>query len=134
MVAQRRTLEEIRMTATDVVTAFMDHLNAMRMDDAFALLADDIVYHNIPMKPVTGPAAVKAVFDQIPFTAVEFITHHSAEHDHTVLNERTDRFRLADGRWVELRVMGVFEVLDGKITAWRDYFDLGQWMAQLAPQ
>ncbi|MFN7399305.1 MAG: limonene-1,2-epoxide hydrolase family protein [Sandaracinobacter sp.] len=122
------------MTATDVVTAFIDNLNAMRMDDAFALLAEDIVYHNIPMKPVTGPAAVKAVFDQIPFTAVEFITHHSAEHDHRVLNERTDRFRLADGRWVELRVMGVFEVLDGKITAWRDYFDLGQWMAQLAPQ
>ena len=122
------------MTATDVVTAFIDHLNAMRMEDAFALLADDIVYHNIPMKPVTGPAAVKAVFAQIPFTAVEFITHHSAEHDHTVLNERTDRFRLADGRWIEIRVMGVFEVLDGRITAWRDYFDLGQWMAQLAPQ
>jgi limonene-1,2-epoxide hydrolase len=60
--------------------------------------------------------------------------HHSAEQDGTVLNERTDRFRLADGRWVELRVMGVFEVLDGKITAWRDYFDLGQWMAQLSPQ
>lgn len=122
------------MTATDIVTAFIDHLNAMRMDDAFALLADDIVYHNIPMKPVTGPAAVKAVFDQIPFNAVEFITHHSAEHDHTVLNERTDRFKLADGRWVELRVMGVFEVQDGKISAWRDYFDLGQWMAQLSPQ
>ena len=122
------------MTATDIVTAFIDHLNAMRMDDAFALLADDIVYHNIPMKPVTGPAAVKAVFDQIPFNAVEFITHHSAEHDYTVLNERTDRFKLADGRWVELRVMGVFEVQDGKISAWRDYFDLGQWMAQLSPQ
>lgn len=122
------------MTATDIVTAFIDHLNAMRMDDAFALLADDIVYHNIPMKPVTGPAAVKAVFDQIPFIAVEFITHHSAEHDHTVLNERTDRFKLADGRWVELRVMGVFQVQDGKISAWRDYFDLGQWMAQLSPQ
>ncbi len=122
------------MTATEIVTSFIDHLNGMRMDEAFALLADDIVYHNIPMKPVTGPAAVKAVFDQIPFTAVEFIVHHSAEHDHTVLNERTDRFRLADGRWVELRVMGVFEVLDGKVTAWRDYFDLGQWMAQLTPQ
>ena len=118
------------MTATDVVTAFIDHLNAMRMDEAFALLADDIVYHNIPMKPVTGPAAVKAVFDQIPFQALEFITHHSAEHDHTVLNERTDRFQLADGRWVELRVMGVFEVLDGKITAWRDYFDMGQFQRE----
>lgn len=120
--------------ATKIVTAFIDHLNALEMEAAFALLADDIVYHNIPMKPVTGPAAVKAVFDQIPFTALEFIVHHSAEQDSTVLNERTDRFQLADGRWVELRVMGVFEVLDGRITAWRDYFDLGQWMAQLAPK
>jgi limonene-1,2-epoxide hydrolase len=123
------------MPANAVVTRFIDHLNALQMDEAFALLADEIVYHNIPMKPVTGPAAVKAVFDQIPFTAMEFIVHHSAvTEDHWVLNERTDRFRLADGRWVELRVMGVFEVLDGKITAWRDYFDLGQWMAQLTPQ
>jgi limonene-1,2-epoxide hydrolase len=122
------------MSAEAIVTRFIDHLNALEMDAAFALLADEIVYHNIPMKPVTGPAAVKAVFDQIPFTALEFIVHHSAaQGDHWVLNERTDRFRLADGRWVELRVMGVFEVVDGKITAWRDYFDLGQWMAQMAP-
>lgn len=121
------------MTATHIVTAFIDRLNALRMEEAFALLADDIVYHNIPMKPVTGPAAVKAAFARIPFTAIEFIVHHSAGHNHIVLNERTDRFHLADGRWVDLRVMGVFEVMDGKITAWRDCFDLGQWMAQLAP-
>lgn len=121
------------MTPTRIVTAFIDHLNALQLDEAFALLADDIVYHNIPMSPVTGPDAVRAVFAQIPYTALEFIVHHSAEQDGTVLNERTDRFRLADGRWVELRVMGVFEVVDGRITAWRDYFDLGQWMAQMAP-
>lgn len=121
------------MPATTIVTRFIDHLNAMQLAQAFALLADDVVYHNIPMAPVTGPAAVKAVFDQIPCEAIEFIVHHSAEADGTVLNERTDRFRLAGGRWIELRVMGVFEVVDGKITAWRDYFDLGQWMAQMAP-
>jgi len=120
-------------SATATVTAFIDHLNAMQQDEAFALLADAIVYHNIPMQPVIGPAAVKAVFDQIPYDAVEFITHHSAEAGGVVLNERTDRFLLKDGRWVALRVMGVFEVADGKITAWRDYFDLGQWMAEMAP-
>ena len=53
--------------------------------------------------------------------------------DGTVLTERTDRFLLKDGRWVELRVMGSFEVVDGQITAWRDYFDLGQWARALAP-
>jgi limonene-1,2-epoxide hydrolase len=122
------------MPAMRIVSEFIDHLTAMRLDAAFALLDDAVVYHNIPMKPVTGPAAVRDIFDQIGFTALEFLVHHSAVHDdHWVLNERTDRFRLTDGRWVELRVMGVFEVVEGRITAWRDYFDLGQWMAEVAP-
>jgi limonene-1,2-epoxide hydrolase len=28
---------------------------------------------------------------------------------------------------VELPVASVFEVRDGKIAAWRDYFDMGTW-------
>jgi len=27
-------------------------------------------------------------------------------------------------------VMGTFEIRDGKIAAWRDYFDLGAWTKQ----
>jgi len=126
------------MSAIETVIAFIDHLNGMRQEKAWALLAPDVVYHNIPMAPVSGPAGVKAVFDQIPCDAMDWITHAIAESvapdGHAqVLTERTDRFRLSGGRWVELRVMGNFEVVDGRITAWRDYFDLGQWMAQMAP-
>jgi limonene-1,2-epoxide hydrolase len=29
-------------------------------------------------------------------------------------------------------VMGTFEVRDGKIAAWRDYFDMNQFMDQMA--
>jgi len=121
------------MTAGEVVESFIRHLNAMELEAAWALLAPDIVYHNIPMQPVTGREAVRAVFAQIPMTAIEWIVHHQAERDHVVLNERTDRFRLADGRWVALRVMGTFEVADGRIAHWRDYFDLNQWLAQISP-
>jgi hypothetical protein len=32
---------------------------------------------------------------------------------------------------IELPVMGTFVVRDGKIAAWRDYFDLNQYMSQL---
>jgi limonene-1,2-epoxide hydrolase len=28
--------------------------------------------------------------------------------------------------------MGTFEVVDGKITAWRDYFDMNQFQTQFA--
>ncbi len=49
----------------------------------------------------------------------------------TVLNERVDVFRLP-GQEISLPVMGAFEVVDGKIAAWRDYFDMNQFMSQLS--
>lgn len=121
------------MRPADIVDQFIARLNAMDLAGAWALLAPDIVYHNIPLAPVTGPDAVRAAFARIDAEAIDWIVHASAEAGRHVLNERTDRFRLKDGRWVDLRVMGIFEVVDQKITAWRDYFDLGQWMAQMAP-
>ena len=121
------------MTSSDTVGAFISHLNAMRLDDAWALLAQDIVYHDIPSTPVVGRDAVAKKVMKLGMKAIDSIVHQMAEHDGTVLTERTDRFLLKDGRWVELRVMGSFEVIDGRITAWRDYFDLGQWAKALAP-
>ena len=41
-----------------------------------------------------------------------------------VFNERTDVMRLKNGNRVELPVVGVFEIRDGRIAAWRDYFDM----------
>lgn len=121
------------MSATGIVTSFIDHLNGMRLEAAWALLDPNVVYHNIPMAPVTGPGAVAAVFAQIPMKAMDWETHAIAETGNTVLTERTDRFTLLDGRTVSLRVMGAFEVADGRITQWRDYFDLNQWLSQMAP-
>ncbi|MFN3592135.1 MAG: limonene-1,2-epoxide hydrolase family protein [Thermaurantiacus sp.] len=121
------------MTPTDIVSSFIDHLNGMRLDAAWSLLDPNVVYHNIPMAPVTGPDAVAAVFAQIPMQAMDWETHAIAATGETVLTERTDRFMLLDGRTVSLRVMGAFEVVDGRITQWRDYFDLNQWLSQMAP-
>ena len=42
-----------------------------------------------------------------------------------VMTERVDVFKLP-GKSFELPVMGTFEVTDGKISAWRDYFDMNQ--------
>jgi limonene-1,2-epoxide hydrolase len=46
-----------------------------------------------------------------------------------VLTERIDTFEMG-GKDVVLPVMGVFEVRDGKIAAWRDYFDMATWTKQ----
>ncbi|HEV8574090.1 MAG TPA: limonene-1,2-epoxide hydrolase family protein, partial [Dehalococcoidia bacterium] len=49
--------------------------------------------------------------------------------DGSVLTERLDKFALG-GKKIELPVMGVFELTDGKIAAWRDYFDMAAWTRQ----
>ena len=49
--------------------------------------------------------------------------------DGAVLTERLDKFSFG-GKNVELPVAGVFELSEGKITAWRDYFDMAAWTRQ----
>jgi limonene-1,2-epoxide hydrolase len=89
--------------------------------------SDDVVYHNIPMDPAEGLEATMGVLAMFMGLgeAVEFEIHHLASDGSTVMTERTDRFTVS-GKEASLAVMGAFHVLDGKITAWRDYFDMAQ--------
>jgi limonene-1,2-epoxide hydrolase len=47
------------------------------------------------------------------------------------MNERVDRFTMPDGKTIAIRVAGVFEVRDGKVAVWRDYFDLAEFNNQM---
>jgi limonene-1,2-epoxide hydrolase len=92
-----------------------------------AFFSDDVVYHNIPMAPAEGIDATMAVIDMFlgMCEALEFEVHHVASDGTTVLTERTDIFTMK-GKSAPLPVMGAFDVVDGKITSWRDYFDMAQ--------
>src|SRR3984885_2763228 len=92
-----------------------------------AYFSGDVVYHNIPMEPAEGIEATMAVIDMFMTMAesLEFEIHHLASDGTTVLTERTDTFTMK-GKTAPLPVMGAFRVEDGKITAWRDYFDMAQ--------
>ena len=106
------------------------------MCDAFAkhdtealrpFFTDDVVYHNIPMDPAVGIDATIAFIDGF-FAMCDNMTIetlHLAVRDNVVLTERVDTFRVGDVI-AALPLMGTFEVRDGKISAWRDYFDMGQ--------
>jgi limonene-1,2-epoxide hydrolase len=100
--------------------------------DAFT---EDGVYHNIPTAPAVGKQAIGALLDFVlaqAGDAITFeITHVAADGD-VVLTERVDTFTTGDKK-VTLRVMGAFEVRDGKIAAWRDYFDMAEWTKQMGP-
>jgi len=121
------------MDAKTVVDKFIKAFEQLDYDAACALIADDCTYTNMPagMGTVTGPAGVRAVLEPffLPTLENEFKVIRSIADGRTVIIERLDRHRLAD-KWVELPVVGVFEVSDGKITLWRDYFDLATLMKE----
>ena len=96
--------------------------------------SEDAVYHNIPVQPVKGTAAIRGVIQGFlgMATQVDWIVHQLAEtQEGVVLTERTDRF-LIRGKWIELPVMGAFDLREGRITGWRDYFDMKQFQSQLS--
>lgn len=109
---------------------------AVDRHDAEALrpyLAEDVVYHNIPMDPAVGQEAAIAFIDGFfkMCDRLEIETLHLAVRGDVVLTERIDTFTMGDKK-AALPVMGTFEVRDGKITAWRDYFDLAQITSMLS--
>jgi limonene-1,2-epoxide hydrolase len=105
---------------------------ARDVDVLLGYFTDDAVYHNIPLEPAVGRASIRAVLEMFvpPAEAIEFVVHQMfADPSGTVVfTERTDRF-VTGGRTVALPVAGVFELRDGKIAAWRDYFDLQSFLA-----
>lgn len=123
------------MSAQDRVTAFIDAFNRMDIDAAVDMLAEDVVYHNIPMEPINGRETARTFLKAMPnLTRIEWEVFNTAENGETVLNEREDRFFMTgdDGAQskIAVRVMGVFKVVGDEIVEWRDYFDMAEFQAQ----
>jgi limonene-1,2-epoxide hydrolase len=116
--------------AEDAERVVREMCDTFAKHDAQALrpfFTDDVVYHNIPMDPAVGIDAtiafIEGFFAMCENMVIE--TVHLAVRDNVVLTERVDTFTM--GQIVApLPVMGTFEIRDGKISAWRDYFDMAQ--------
>ncbi|HEY1118919.1 MAG TPA: limonene-1,2-epoxide hydrolase family protein [Acidimicrobiales bacterium] len=114
------------------VDAFIAAICAPDLEQALTMVSDDVVYDNVPIGAVDGPEGIRQALGGFlaDATGVEWVVHRQVADGTTVMNERTDRFEIA-GTWHEIPVMGVFEVVDGRITLWRDYFDMGPLQALL---
>ena len=122
------------MNAEKTVRDFCAAVPRCSSSELAAFFSDDAVYHNIPVEPVRGREMIQATLAQFIdiSTDAEFEIVSLAVSGNKVLTERIDRFTI-NGKRIEIRVMGTFEVGgDGKLTAWRDYFDMQQFMKQMA--
>ena len=113
--------------------AWSDNAGAAELATFFA---DDAIYHNIPLTPVTGREAIADYITSFirpgspSIEQIDFRVINIAANGPIVMTERVDVFTLPDKSF-ELPVMGTFEVADGKINAWRDYFDIQQFTSRM---
>ena len=120
------------MTPAETVDAFIAAIEQRDVESAVTLMADDCVYDNVPMAAVVGARAVADVLGPMISSCqeVDWVVHRQVAQGDLVMNERLDRFSIG-GRWVEVPVCGVWQVVDGRIRLWRDYFDLATFRSQM---
>ncbi|UXA12267.1 nuclear transport factor 2 family protein [Mycobacterium sp. SMC-8] len=113
-------------TPNDLVTEFCAKWADPDPEELAAYFTEDGVYHNIPMEPAVGRDAIKVFIAEFTgmVDGIDFQVHRQVCSGGLVFNERTDVMRFKDGRELPLPVAGVFEIVDGRIASWRDYFDM----------
>ena len=126
------------MTPEETVEAFIAAFTNGEPARAADLAADDIVYDNIGLGSTSFESIVptingaQAMLEFLaPLQDVEWVIHRQISSGSLVINERRDKMTFGDAQ-VDLPVLGVFEVVDGKITMWRDYCDMRTITAQMS--
>ena len=118
----------------DHVLDFIKLWHKMDLNAILAAMTEDCFYHNMPWSPLVGRAAIEEGLASFIRGAksIEWRVLHAAEtKDGIVLTERLDRFLMND-RWIEIPVMGMFELRGSHIARWRDYFDAAGFEAAMA--
>ena len=117
--------------AKKLVSDFLNSWGGRDIDRIMSFFAPDAVYHNVPVAPIKGAKAIREIFEAFlgafDTIALDIIT--MAGETDLVLAERVDRFTLK-GKYFELPVNGVFEIKNGKIHRFSDYFDLTSFESQ----
>jgi limonene-1,2-epoxide hydrolase len=116
----------------DFVAAFVAAWPEKDADRLMSFFSEDAVYQNGPLPPARGREAIRnalAEAMQMGSDPVVDIVHMLADRN-IVMTERIDQLSIGNETF-SMPMMGIFEIRNGAIAAWRDYFDLNQFVSQL---
>ena len=111
---------------TEFIEEFCKAWSRLDPTELAGYFTEDGVYHNMPAGPVQGRDAIEQFIRGFAgsWTKTDWEILNIAETGDVVIAERLDRTQAGD-KSVDLPCTGVFEIRDGKIAVWRDYFDIG---------
>ncbi len=109
----------------NVIRDFIISWSNLDADELVEYFTDDGVYHNMPMEPVAGKENIRQFINGFiqSWTNTTWDILSITSKGDIVIAERLDR-TIAGEKKVNLPCVGVFEMENGKIKIWRDYFDI----------
>jgi limonene-1,2-epoxide hydrolase len=114
------------------IRSFLEACVRADPEEFASYFTEDATWWNAPWKPVRGREAIRETLRRGAerMTALPWEIRRIVADGDIVMVERVDNFLVGERR-VSVPCMGVFELRDGKINAWRDYWDLQQFERQL---
>ena len=112
-------------TSLRTARAMIEAWRTLDWNRVVSLFSEDGVLQVVPLKPYVGRVAIRVHLDLIAsaIERLDFKIKHLNAIGHIVLFERSDEF-VYKGRAASVPVVGVMEVSDGHVKAWREYMDL----------
>jgi len=121
------------MNNEQIVRDFIAAWPRLNVDELVGYFNEDGVYHNMPLAPVQGRENLRKFIARFlsSWTKTEWDVLNLVSKGDIVIAERLDRTTVG-AKKVDLPCCGVFEMQNGKIKVWRDYFDMGTYTKALA--
>ena len=108
-----------------VIRDFIEAWSNLDADELVEYFTEDGIYYNMPAQPVQGKEQLKGFIGGFisNWTKTDWDLLNIVGEGDVVFAERLDRTVAGEVK-VDLPCCGVFEMQDGKIKVWRDYFDM----------
>lgn len=116
-----------------IIRDFIATWPSLDVDKIVDFFTEDGVYYNMPIAPVAGSEQLRGFIATFlkDWTKTNWDILNIAAAGNVVIAERVDHIHVGD-KQVDLPCCGVFELENGKIKIWRDYFDLATYSRALA--
>lgn len=119
--------DDVSREAVAVAMEMVEAWNTMQWERMIDLFAEDAVFQSMMKEPVIGRETIRPRFLALVdgLERIELQIRNMAVDGNVVFLERVDDF-VYKGKHSRIPVVGVLEIADGEVTAWRDYYDWAQ--------
>jgi limonene-1,2-epoxide hydrolase len=114
------------------IRRFIEACSRADVAEFTSYFTEDAIWWNAPWQAIRGREAIGATLERgaAQMKALPWEIRHIVASGDVVMTERVDHFLVGETH-ISVPCMGIFELRDGRIAAWRDYWDLQQFEQQL---